>query len=267
MEHVNSQVNYETYQNHPVFGLIDRMKHFYNGVADTCFQFVPNGTLAACNYATYVYMSIRSTLDSIKMLLKAGHVTDAFVLIRKLFDTVLVDIYFDVVREDQYDWMENFVVKDFQQWIKGSRWIPYTEKILSVLKKSKSTKDLYPLFGWDTYLKTNREHLDGHVHISSYRSILLNCQDIYIENREKQLKNASIILKQLMMVHLSFIFYLNGHYMMAHDHMFYLEEYMTPPEGSERWMASYAQEAFDEFIKPHPRLAEFIREHCVLDIK
>lgn len=114
MEHVNSQVNYETYQNHPVFGLIDRMKHFYNGVADTCFQFVPNGTLAACNYATCVYMSIRSTLDSIKMLLKEGHITDAFVLIRKLFDTVLVDIYFDIVREDPYDWMENFVVKDFQ---------------------------------------------------------------------------------------------------------------------------------------------------------
>ena len=92
MEHVNSQVNYETYQNHPVFGLIDRMKHFYNGVADTCFQFVPNGTRAACNYATYVYMSISSTLDSIKMLLKAGHITDSFVLIRKLFDPVLVDI-------------------------------------------------------------------------------------------------------------------------------------------------------------------------------
>jgi len=99
---------------------------------------------------------------------------------------------------------------------------------LSVLKKSKSTKDLYPLFGRDTYLRTNREHLDGHVHTSSYQSILLNCQDIYIENREKQLKNASIMLKQLMMVHLSFIFYLNGHYMMAHDHMLYLEVNMTP---------------------------------------
>ena len=118
----------------------------------------------------------------------------------------------------------------------------------------------------ESYLKTNREHLDGHVHASSYKSILLNCQDIYIENREQQLKNASIILKQIMMVHLSFIFYLNGHYMMAHDHMFYLEENMTPPEGSESWIAPYAQEAFDEFIKPHPRLAEFIREHCCLDI-
>lgn len=55
--------------------------------------------------------------------------------------------------------------------------------------------------------------------------------------------------------------------MMAHDHMLYLEVNMTPPEGSERWMASYAQDAFDEFIKPHPKLAESIREHSVLDIK
>lgn len=188
LEHVNSEINKKSYQNHPVFGLIDRMKYFYSGVADTCFQFVPNGTLAACNYVTYIYMSIRSTLDSIKMLLKAGHITDAFVLIRKLFDTVWVEIYLNVVREDQFDWMKCIVVKDVDEWLRKGHWIPKTEKILSVLKESKSTKDLYPMFGWDTYLKKNRSLLDNHVHASSYRSILLNFQDIHIDNREKELK-------------------------------------------------------------------------------
>lgn len=95
--HVNSEINSESYQNHPVFEKIKHMIDYYDGLSETCFHFIPNGTLGAANYASYVYMSICTTLNSIKLLLKAGHLTDAFVLIRKLFDTVLVEIYFDVV--------------------------------------------------------------------------------------------------------------------------------------------------------------------------
>ena len=150
------------------------------------------------NYAANIYMSICSTLKSIKMLLKEGHIMDAFVLIRKLFDTMLVEIYLNVVREDKFDWMESLVVKDVDEWLRTQHWIPRTDKILEVLKESKTTKDLYPWFGWDTYLKTNRSHLDNHVHASSYYSILLNCPELYLKDREKQLKNASVILKQIM---------------------------------------------------------------------
>lgn len=114
----HSQVKYDAYQNHQVFELIDHMMDYYDGISDTSFSFIPNGTLTFGNYATYVYMSIRSTLGSIKMLLKEGHITDAFVLIRKLFDTVLVEIYLNVVREDQFDWMTNIVVKDVDEWLK-----------------------------------------------------------------------------------------------------------------------------------------------------
>lgn len=96
---------------------------------------------------------------------------------------------------------------------------------------------------------------------------MLNCKDNYIEGREKQLNNATIILKQIMMVHLAFIFYLNGHYMMADVYMSYMEMGDTPPEGSERWLAKYAQDAFDEFIKPHEKLAVFIKERCCMEIE
>ena len=40
-----------------------------------------------------------------------------------------------------------------------------------------------------------------------------------------------------------------------------------PPEGSESWLAPYAQKAFDEFLKPHAKLAAFIKEHCPMEIK
>lgn len=262
-----SQVKCETYQKHEVFGLIDRMKDYYEGLSDTSFSFIPNGTMTIGNYAARIYMSIHSTLESIKMLLKEGHISDAFVLIRKLFDLVLVEIYLNVVREEKFDWKENRVVKDVDEWLKSQHWIPKTEKILTVLKESKSTKELYPWFGWDSYLKKNRRFLDNHVHADSYYSILLNCPDIYLQDREKQLKNASVILNQIMMVHIAFMFYMNGPYMMASDYTDCLDIGMTPPKGCESWLAPYAQKAFDEFLKPHMKLAAFLKEQCCMNIE
>ena len=263
----NSQVKYDAYQNHQVFELIDHMMAYYDGLWGTSYFFMPHGTTAIGNYAANVYMSIRSTLDSIKTLLKEGYIADAFVLIRKFFDMALVEIYLNVVREDQFDWMKSLVVKDVDEWLKGQHWIPRTGKILEVLKESKTTKDLYPWFGWDTYLKKNRAFLDNHVHISSYYGILLNCPDIYLQDREKQLKNASVVLKQIMLVHISFTFYMNGPYMMASDYMDHRDMGLDPPEGSESWLAPYAQAAFDEFVKPHEKLAAFIKERCVMNIE
>lgn len=262
-----SQVKYKAYQCHGVFELIDHMIAFYEGLWDTSYSFVPNGTMTVGNYSSNIYLSIRGTLNGIRTLLKEGYIADAFVLIRKLFDTVLVEIYLNVVREDQFDWMESLVVPDVDEWLRHQKRIPNVDKILNALKKSETTKDLYPWFGWDSYLKNNRMLLDSHVHTNSYYSILLNCPEICLSDREKQLNNAAIILKEIMLVHISFTFYMNGPYMMASDYMDYCDMNMTPLEGSECWLASYAQNAFDEFIKPHVGLASFIKEHCVMDIK
>lgn len=260
------QVFEESFRKHQVFALIDHMMEYYEGLSDSSLLFMPNGTLTITNYASRIYMSIRSTLVSIKTLLKKGHLSDVFVLIRKLFDTVLVEIYLNVVREDQFDWEKSLVVKDVDEWLKTGHRIPSTNKILQSLKNSNSTKDLYPWFGWGTYLKQNRELLDNHVHSNSYRNIILNCPELCIESREKQLGNAAIVLRQIMLIHTSFTFYMNGHYMMATDYMHYIDENLEPPEGSQYWLAAYAQRAFDEFIKPHEKLASFIKEHCVMKI-
>ena len=263
----NSQEYYDAYKIHHVFEQIDHMMEFYDGISNTSFSFIPNGTLTIGNYEAKVYQSIRTTLESIKTLLKLRHITDAFVLIRKYFDTVLANIYLDVVREDKFDWMKSLVVNDLDEWLKKGHRIPRTERILKVLKYSNTTEDLYPWFGWDTYLKTNRSILDNHVHVNNYGTVLLNCPDLVIQDCEEQLENASIILNQIMMIHLAFTFYMNGPYMMSSDYMDCREMDMEPPQGSECWLAPYAQQAFDMFLKPNKKLAMFIKEHCRMDIE
>ncbi len=257
----------ESYQNHQVFEEIKYMMEFYQGVSDTCLRYIPNGTTGILNYVTYIYMALEGTLDSIQMTLKAGRITDAFSLVRKFFDDVLVEIYIDVTRKEQYDWENNFVVKDVDEWIKSRHRVPTLKKLLAILRDSPSTKDLYPFFGWDTYLKKNRELLDDNVHANRFSAMLLNCNEVIVNDREKQLKNISIILRQIFTVHLAFIFHLNDHFFMATDYTDCLDMGLTPPEGSNEWIAPYAQEAFDRYIRPMPKLAEFIKTRSGLKIE
>lgn len=251
---------------HVVFSEIANIREFYKCLSDTCYSFIPTGAPGAANYASYIYWSLRGTLESIGLLLQTGNITDAYTLVRKYYDDILIEIYFDVVRKDKFDWMTNSVVKDIDNWIKREQWIPRIERILTVLKESDSTKDIYPMFAWDTTLKHHREILDGTVHTSSFGNILLNCKDLATVDRQKHMADICGLLRELFTLHLAFIFHLNSHYMMASDYTDYLEVGMTPPEGTERLIAPYAQRAYDTYIKPHARLAAFIRERCSLDI-
>lgn len=252
---------------HTVFLEIASIREFYKHLSFSCFQIVPTGAPGIANYASYIYESLSGTLESIQLLLKAKNITDAYALVRKYYDDVLIEIYFDVVRRDKFDWMTNRVVKDIENWIKREQWIPRVEKILSVLKESRSTKDIYPFFDWDTSFKHNREILDGMVHTSKFGNILLNCKDVATVDREKYMLDIESLLRQFFVMHLAFVFHLNSHYMMSSDYMDYLECGMTPPEGKERQIAPYAQEAFDKYLRPHKELADFICEHSSLDIK
>ncbi len=72
------------------------------------------------------------------------------------------------------------------------------------------------------------------------------------------MKNCEIYLNQLFLLHLSFIFHLNSQYLMSSDYMDYMEIGLTPPEGCETWIASFAQKAFDKVIKPHKEIANII---------
>ena len=89
----------ESYQNHPVFDEIKYMMNFYESVSDTCIGFIPQGAPGMMNYATYIYMSLEGTLDSMQLTLREGRITDAYTLVRKLFDDVSGSEFLDANRE------------------------------------------------------------------------------------------------------------------------------------------------------------------------
>ena len=94
------------------------MMEFYDSISMSCFSFVSTGTHGITNYASYVYSAIEGTLDSITILLKNGRINDAYTLIRKLFDDILLEIYMDVTLKDKIS-IDNFFVEEVNEWIHG----------------------------------------------------------------------------------------------------------------------------------------------------
>lgn len=256
------------YKEHHLFKELDEMMDFYEAVSDRAIYFLPSGTREFYNYESYYFMSIKGTLDSIKTLLKIARINDSFVLVRKVFDDILTNIYLSVILKDKFDIYKGLYVEDVQRWIESSFRIPSLKKILKTLQESPQTQDLYPYFGWKTYLEHNRKFLDDCVHSNRFSRVLFNCNTVYLDDkRENQLENISVLLNQLMTIQVSFIFYLNPAYLMASDYMDYLEFGETPPAGSDQWIAPFAQKAFDKHIKNHSKLAEFIKNNCSLQIQ
>lgn len=255
------------YKEHTLFAELVYMIDLYECLSNRAYCFLQTRTKEIFNYQAYCLMAIQGTLESINMLLKTGRMNDAIVLIRKMYDDVVTWIYLDVRLRDEIDFPNELYVKDVVDWIENDFRIPSIKQLLKVIKDSPHTRDLFSYFDWDGKLKSFRQFLDDSVHSNNYDRILFNCNTVYLEDkREKLLDQIAGIFNQLMTLQIAFVFHLDSHYMMASDYMDALEMGCQPEEGSERWVAPFAQKAFDKYIRPNKPLAEFIKKHCCLEI-
>ena len=254
-------------QNHPLMQELPFICDFYKSLSFTCFLFLPVGARVMVNYNSYLYESLSGTISSIYDIVKKGHLNDACILLRAYFDTILTAVYIDVIRDEQFDVFNNFVVKEVDEWLQAKYRIPSVRKLLSIIKSNDKTKDVYIIVNKDDKLKKFRDMLDDCVHGNRYRFFLFNCSDIYVEQREHFLNKIHKILLSLFTFHLSMLFSYNPHYLMASDYRDCLDLGLSPEPGSEYWIAPFAQEAFDKYIKPNRELANYIYENCSLEIR
>lgn len=254
-------------QNNPVMEELLQISDFYKNLSYNCLLFSPVGTRGITNYNSYLYESIAGTISSIYNIVGEGHLNDACILLRAYFDTILTTVYLDVIRNEQFDIFNNTVVKDVDDWLREKYRIPSIKKLLSIIKTNDKTREIYLLANKDDMLKKYRDILDDCVHGNRYLYFLYNCSDIYVETREKFLNTIQQMLTSLFTLHLSIIFSFNPQYLMASDYMDSLEMGLSPEPGSEYWIAPFAQEAFDKYIKPNQELANYIYGNCSLEIE
>jgi len=241
----------DAYKEHHVFKQLSEYADFYKSLSFSIFQCLTQGTNAICNIDSYLYTSIQGTLESIKDILVKGRINDSYALLRKYYDSVVINIYTNLYLNDNFN-IENFIVQKIDNWIKGKEKLPEYRIMSKYIKDSEKLQKINNLLYKDNKDKTYkliRERCNGHTHYNFYQYVLLNDNEIFIKDRLKYLNAFSKDLENIFILHLSYLFYLNGHYMASSDYIDSLECGLKPEEGSQYFVAPFVREVFDNVIK------------------
>lgn len=261
------EVKSKEYQEHEIFEKIEYFMKFYEFLSDNCMLFVSMGTKSVMNIETYMFLSMKGTLDSIRCLLKIGRINDAYALLRKFYDSVYINIYATIYLEDNFN-IENFIVIKIQNWIEGKEQIPSHREISNYIRNSARITEINKLLYKDKRYSNIRDRCNDNTHYNFYQNVMLNDNKVYNPNRIKHLDGLLIGITQLVIMHMSYIYALNDHYMSSIDCRDCIDEGVTPPDDSQYWIAPIAQDFFDDILKTkRPDIAEWIKSTTAMHLK
>lgn len=260
------QVTNSKYQEHRVFVELQQYMEFYEQLAISVLSFVTMGTKSIYNIDTYVYSSIQGTMESMRTILLAGRINDAYALMRKYYDSAVINVYSNLYLHNNFS-IENFIVAQISNWLQGKEKLPDYRVMSQYIKASETLRPINDVLGADDRYKRLRDRCNDHTHYNFYRYAMLNDREIHIDNRGWWLERFSEDVRDIFIMHLGQIFFLNGHYMMSGDYQDALDCGMRPEEQSQYWVAPFIQEIFDRVITPRrPDITAAIKANSVMQL-
>jgi hypothetical protein len=238
----------KAYSEHSVFEQISKFAKFYESLAFSVMSFVSMGTGSFVNIDTYVFSSMQGTLESIGDILAKGRVNDAYALLRKYYDAAIINIYTNLYLDEHVS-IENFVVEKIEKWLNGKEQLPDIRIMNNYIQKSEKVRDIYKLLHKDKRYSELRERCNDNTHYNFYSNVLLNANRIHLENRISILDKFNTDLEDIFVLHLSYLFYINWHYMASSDYVDSLDVGVTPEPNSQHFVAPFVQEIFNSVIK------------------
>jgi hypothetical protein len=146
------QVTDKAYQEHRVFAELERYAKFYQQLAMSVFLFPSMGTKAICNIDTYVYSSMQGTVESIRVILLSGRINDGYALLRKYYDSAVINVYSNLYLHDHFS-IENFVVEKINGWLQGKETLPEYRVMSQYIKASETLKPINDVLNVDDRYK------------------------------------------------------------------------------------------------------------------
>jgi hypothetical protein len=252
-------VNDPKYQNHAVFSELDRLITFYDSLAHSMFLWVSPGTSAWCNIDSYVYSSIRGTLASVRSILREGQINDAYALLRKYYDSVIINVYSILYLDDNVS-IDNRIVEQIESWLKAKSPLPKLKQMIAYIRASSTVAPITAILDADDRYRRIRDRCNDHTHYNFYSTVLFNDGQICLSGRGKVLNQLAADIGDVFVLHLAYIFCGKQHYMSSSDYVDYLECGLTPEPDSQYWVAGFIQEAFDHFVtKRRPDVASIVK--------
>ncbi|BAX60027.1 hypothetical protein [Burkholderia stabilis] len=257
------------YQKHVVFDELKRYTQFYESLADGVFQFVSVGTTAICNIDTYVYSAIAGTIASVGMVLRDGRINDAYSLLRKYYDSAVINVYSNLYLKEHYEKSDftakTLLAEQINGWLHGRVKLPEYRVMSNYIRSSERFRAINSLLYADDTYKKIRDRCNDNTHYNFFENVMLNNREVYIRNRGTALEQIRLDAIAIFVLHFSYVVSVNDHYVMSSDYMDHMECGLTPPDGCEHWVAPYAQEAFDSILRVHRLdLAEAILQNSAM---
>ena len=257
----------EEYQKHVVFSELNKYIDFYEGLSHTVFGFLATGTNAILNFESYIFSSIKGTLESIFLILKDGKINDSYALLRKYYDSAMINIYSNLYLDDHVS-IENFIVEKIDNWLKGTDQLPEFRVMSNYIRESSKILEINNLLYSDGRYKKIRDRCNDNTHYNFFYNMLYNDSEIYLEHRIKFLTRFSIDIKDIFILHVAYLFHIRDHYMTSSDYVDALECGIEPKLDSQYWVAPYVQQIFDEIItKNRPDIVESIKKNSCMQLK
>jgi len=202
------------------------------------------------------------------MILQKGRIGDAFCLLRKYYDSCVLNLYTNVYLENNKD-NKSILVEDVVRWINGTKILPHKDfrSMLPYLQKSGKSKEIIGLVFKDQGYQETRQRCNDHTHYSYFNNVLVNDNRVHLDDRIDRLDAFQKDLENIFILHISCIFYINEHYMMSSDYIDSLEVGMQPEEASQYWVADFIQNIFDELISIKRRdIADLIKKNTAMKL-
>ncbi|WP_319562970.1 hypothetical protein [Marispirochaeta sp.] len=120
---------------------IDKYINFYNMLSFSTAPWLAQGINTIVNLDTQVYSSISETIKSIKYLLHIGRINDAYTLLRKYYDSTMINIYTNLYLLENFS-IENEIVAKIENWRRGIEKLPEYRIISQYINNSKNISEI-----------------------------------------------------------------------------------------------------------------------------
>ncbi len=153
---------------------------------------------------------------------------------------------------------------------------------ITTITQSRNILHTYFSINLDLFQKVNCEHIkslfnkryseirnrcNDNLHYNFYKNVKLNLADLRLPNRDSHLDQFCADIRDIFILHISYLFHLNGHYMMSSDYEDCIKVDIEPEEGSQYSVAPFIQNLFTEVLeKNRPDLALKIKENTPMSL-
>jgi hypothetical protein len=181
---------------------------------------------------------------------------------RMIYEDIFTYIYLEVkIGDERGD-------NDIEQWIQGKKKLHSLniKRLLSFLTRNNSEiKKCFDLLDVSGKYIDIKSYCNDYVHNNRLSNLILNTDCLM--DGTAHYERMSAYVEALKCLLFAVICILKPHYASSSDYMDHAELGLSPPEGSQYWVAPFMQEEFDRLYASNRKLAEVILGSSCMEFK